>query len=161
MLYVTNGETTDFAHLRAGTLAWTPELEEGCAGCGFVFPDDEALVQAEFEKVLPFAQDVVASAARPGEPGRRTSGSTTKPFYLESDDTYKAGLPLANFTFAVSYGDPQDGAGAGAPRASARSTSSTASTAARSSRRDTDEWNGGERYGGKTDVYYHVMRRVR
>ena len=31
------------------TLAWTPELEEGCAGCGFVFPDDEDLVEAEFE----------------------------------------------------------------------------------------------------------------
>ncbi len=34
-------------------------------------------------------------------------GIETKPFYLESDDTFKAGLPLANFKFAVSYGDPQ------------------------------------------------------
>ena len=38
----------------------------------------------------------------------RTSGSTTKPFYLKSDDTYKTGLPGANFTFDVSYGDPQE-----------------------------------------------------
>src|SRR4051812_9938431 len=41
VLYVTNGESTDYAHVRQGTLAWTPELEEGCNGCGFVFPDDE------------------------------------------------------------------------------------------------------------------------
>ena len=51
-LYVTNGETTDFADINANSLAFTPELEEGCEGCGFVFPDDEALVQAEFEKTL-------------------------------------------------------------------------------------------------------------
>ena len=55
VLYVTNGETTDYAQPR-GALAWTPELSEGCPGCGFVFPDDEALVQAEFEKNLPFAR---------------------------------------------------------------------------------------------------------
>src|SRR5262245_31402763 len=30
VLYVTNGETTDFAHAQRGTLAWTPELSEGC-----------------------------------------------------------------------------------------------------------------------------------
>ena len=52
-LYTTNGEFTDWAHAERGALSWTPELEEGCAGCGFVFPDDEALVQAEFEKNLP------------------------------------------------------------------------------------------------------------
>src|SRR5262245_38378760 len=47
VLYVTNGESTDFSHLDHGTLAWTPELDEGCTGCGFVFPDDESLVQGE------------------------------------------------------------------------------------------------------------------
>ena len=26
VLYVTNGETTDYAHVNAKTLAWTPEL---------------------------------------------------------------------------------------------------------------------------------------
>ena len=52
VLYVTNGETTDYAHAETGALAWTPELSEGCPGCGFVFPDDDALVQAEFERNL-------------------------------------------------------------------------------------------------------------
>ncbi len=61
-LYTTNGETTDYAHAKAGTLAWTPELEEGIPGNGFVFPDDEGLIQAEFEKNLDFALDVAKSA---------------------------------------------------------------------------------------------------
>jgi Zinc carboxypeptidase len=107
VLYVTNGETTDYAHAERGTLAWTPELGEGePAGGGFVFPDDEAQVQAEFEKVLPYARDVVTSAANPAEPVSHL-GLTTKPFYLQSEDTYKAGLPQADFTFEYSYGDPQ------------------------------------------------------
>jgi hypothetical protein len=66
-LYTTNGEFTDWAHGDKGTLAWTPELEEGCAGCGFVFPDDEALVQAEFQKNLDFAVNVAKSQG-PGRP---------------------------------------------------------------------------------------------
>ena len=103
---MTNGETTDFAHVNAKTLAWTPELSEGDDRLGFVFPDDEAHVQAEFERNLPFALDVAKSAKDPDDPVSHL-GFETKPFYLKSDDTYKAGLPLANFTFDVSYGDPQ------------------------------------------------------
>jgi hypothetical protein len=64
VLYVTNGETTDYAHAATGALAWTPELSEGCPGCGFVFPDDEQLVQAEFERNLPFARSVARRATR-------------------------------------------------------------------------------------------------
>ncbi len=62
-LYVTNGETTDYADTRAGTVAYTPELSEGAPGAGFVFPDDEALVQAEFERMLPFHLGLARSAA--------------------------------------------------------------------------------------------------
>ncbi|MDP9143905.1 MAG: M14 family metallopeptidase [Actinomycetota bacterium] len=53
-LYVTNGETTDYAETTAGTIAYTPELGEGVPGAGFVFPDDEGLIQAEFDKTLGF-----------------------------------------------------------------------------------------------------------
>ena len=107
VLYVTNGEMTDYAHAVRGTLSWTPELEEGCAGCGFVFPDNEALIQAQFEKTLPFDLDVLKSAADPANPVSHL-GISTKPFYLKSDDTFKAGQPLADFTFKTSYGDPQE-----------------------------------------------------
>ena len=156
VLYVTNGETTDYAHVRRGALAWTPELSEGCPGCGFVFPDDEALVQAEFKKTLPFDLDVARSAADPARPVSHL-GLTTKDFYLKSDDTYKAGLPMADFTFKVSYGDPQE------VRVLARRSLGAVSlkyqvNGGPTQTKPTSEWNGGDRYGGSTDVYYHVMK---
>src|ERR687895_749478 len=70
VLYVTNGETTDYAHAATGALAWTPELGDGCPeeDCGFVFPDDEAAIQQEFERNLPFALSVAKSADHPDDP---------------------------------------------------------------------------------------------
>jgi len=159
VLYVTNGETTDFAHSQRDTLAWTPELGEGLpTGGGFVFPDDEAQVQAEFERALPFALDVAKSAANPADPVSHL-GLETKPFYLKSDDTYKYGLPLANFTFDYSYGDPQE------VRVIARRSLGDV-TLMYSINGDpaigvpTEEWTGGDRYGGKTDVHYRTMSGV-
>ena len=61
-LYVTNGETTDYSESSAGAIAYTPELGEGTPGAGFVFPDDEGLIQAEFEKTLPFHMGLARSA---------------------------------------------------------------------------------------------------
>ena len=106
VLYVTNGETTDYAHAKTGALAWTPELSEGCDGCGFVFPDDEALVQAEFERNLPFAQSVANSAGDPDDP-KTVTGIKTKPFYIDSEDPYKSSNPGTQLSFTKSYGDPQ------------------------------------------------------
>jgi hypothetical protein len=156
ILYVTNGETTDYAHLRDGTLAWTPELSPGCPTCGFVFPDDEALVQEEFERNLPFALSVARSAPNPAHP-ESSVGIDTKALYVKSDDTYKTGLPLANFTFQYSYGDPQEVRvnalrSIGAVSVKYQINGGAVHTAS------TSEWNGGERYGGKTDRYYHIMR---
>jgi hypothetical protein len=157
VLYVTNGEMTDFAYSRRGTISWTPELSPGCPNCGFVFPDDEANVQGEFLRNLPFALDVAKSTTDPANPVSHL-GLTTKPFYLKSDDTYKFGLPEANFVFDRSYGDPQavqvlamKSLGdvtlkwqiAGDP------TVHTAST---------DEWTGGEKYDLGTSRYYHAVR---
>jgi hypothetical protein len=155
VLYVTNGETTDFAHGQRGTLAWTPELSEGCDGCGFVFPDNEALVQAEFVRNRPFALDVAKSASDPDDPVSHL-GIETKPFYLKSDDTYKTGLPLANFTFEVSYGDPQE-VRVLAKRALGDVTLSYSINGEPAQSAPTEEWDGGERYGAQTDVYYHIM----
>ena len=85
-LYVTNGETTDYADTSAGTIAYTPELGEGDPGAGFVFPDDEALVQAEFEKTLAFHLGLARSAARSRRTRSRRSGIDVEPFYLDPDD---------------------------------------------------------------------------
>ena len=100
VLYVTNGEANDFMHKRGGALAWTPELSPGCPTCGFVFPDDQALVQEEFERNLPFAESVANSAADPDDP-KSSLGIKTKPFYIRSDDPYKEGIPGANFAFST------------------------------------------------------------
>ena len=78
----------------------------GLPDCGFVFPDDEALVQEEFERNLPFALSVARSADDPDDPVS-VLGIETKPFYTKSDDPYKDGLPGVDFEFAYSYGDPQ------------------------------------------------------
>ena len=107
VLYVTNGETTDYAHAVTGALAWTPAAPSaGCDGCGFVFPDDEALVQAEFERNLPFAGSVVDSAVDPDD-SEDGHGAHDQPFYVDSDDPYKRSNPGVQLGFARSYGDPQ------------------------------------------------------
>ena len=155
VLYVTNGETTDFAHAQNGALAWTPELSEGCDGCGFVFPDDEALVQAEFERNLPFALDVAKSAQDPDDPVSHL-GIDTKPFYFKSDDTYKTGVPGANFTFAVSYGDPQE-IRVLAKKALQNVDLKYQINGGKVQSTNASKFKGGDRYG-VTAVYYEVMR---
>ena len=157
VLYVTNGETTDYAHAVTGTLAWTPELSEGCDGCGFVFPDDDALVQAEFERILPFASSVANSAVDPDDP-KTVTGITTKPFYVDSDDPYKSGNPGVQLSFARSYGDPQPVAviakrSLGAVEVKYRINGGAVQSA------PTSEWEGGSRYN-PASVYYHQMRGV-
>ncbi len=144
VLYVTNGETNDYAHASTNTLAWTPELSEGCDGCGFVFPDDEALVQAEFERNLPFARSVADSAVDPDDP-RSVLGIETKPFYLTSDDPYKHGLPGLNFTFDYSYGDPQPVAVL-AKRSLGKVQVQYRINGGKEQRAETAEFAGGERY---------------
>jgi Zinc carboxypeptidase len=157
VLYVTNGETTDYAHAVTGALAWTPELSEGCDGCGFVFPDDEALVQAEFELNLPFAQSVANSAVDPDDP-KTVTGLTTKPFYVDSDDPYKSGNPGVQLSFDTSYGDPQPVAVIAKRSLGAVTVKYRINGGAEQSA-PTSEWEGGSRYD-PASVYYHQMRGV-
>jgi hypothetical protein len=157
VLYVTNGETTDYAHATTGALAWTPELSAGCDGCGFVFPDDDALVQAEFERNLPFAMSVARSAVDPANP-KTVTGITTKPFYVDSEDPYKSSNPGVQLSFTKSYGDPQPVAviakrSLGAVTVKYRINGGPVQSA------PTSEWGGGSRYN-PASVYYHQMRGV-
>jgi hypothetical protein len=157
VLYVTNGETTDYAHATTGALAWTPELSAGCDGCGFVFPDDEELVQAEFERNLPFALSVARSAVDPANP-QTVTGITTKPFYVDSEDPYKRSNPGTQLSFNKSYGDPQPVAviakrSLGAVTVKYRINGGAVQSA------PTSEWEGGSRYN-PASVHYHQMRGV-
>jgi Zinc carboxypeptidase/Immune inhibitor A-like, MAM domain len=162
-LYTTNGETTDWAHAR-GTLAWTPELGEGPNGDGFVFPDSEGAIQAEFNRNLPFARSVALSAADPDDPVSSV-GIETEPFYLDVSeiDPQKAHNPMSDFSFDLSYGDPQpveilakrdiDGDGQADPVTAHWTVDGGPPQSA-----PTAEWTGGDRYGTEGDVYYRIMR---
>lgn len=155
VLYITNGEIDGYAQEATGTLAWTPELSPGCPGCGFVFPDDEQLVQEEFLRNLPFAESVAESAADPDDP-KSNLGIKTEPFYLESDDAYKEGIPSLHLSFSESYGDPQPVAvlakrSLGAVTARWRVNGGPVQSA------PTTEWTGGQRFG-MTSTHYHQMR---
>jgi hypothetical protein len=174
-LYITNGTTDDYSYSKTGALSWTPELEEGCQGCGFEFPDDETKIQAEFTKNLPFALDLAKSAPNPANPVSHL-GNTAKPFYLDvgkdgkflpdGPDPEKTNNPASDFTFSVSYGDPQpvrvlakrdlDGNGtADAVTLNYQITRNGVAQAAQT--KSTSQWNGGSR-GEVGDVYYHVMQ---
>jgi murein tripeptide amidase MpaA len=155
-LYVTNGETTDYSDAR-GAVAFTPELSEGAPGAGFVFPDDEALVQAEFERALDFHVGLAQSAADADDPVSPV-GITVEPFYLTQDglDPQNGAESLFDFTFDVSYGDPQEvrvlaKRSLGPVRLVYRINGGRPHTVL------THEWNGGERYGPGTGTHFHVM----
>ncbi len=157
-LYTTNGETTDYAHARTNTLAWTPELGEGIPGSGFVFPDDEGLVQQEFLNTLPFDLDVANSALDPAHPVSHL-GNTVKPFYLElsSIEPELSGNPQGDFRFDVSYGDPQT-VQVLAARSLGNVTLKFQVNGGAVQSAPTVEWDGGERFGSPGDVYYHIVR---
>ena len=156
-LYTTNGETTEHAHNVYGTLAFTPEMstcqtasavdpddafEPGDCESGFNFPDSEALVQAEFEKNIPFALSVARSAQDPDDPVS-VVGRKAPDFQVDS--------------FDVSYGDPQTVAVTA--RRDLRNLAMRYSiNGGRSYRVPVREWAGGERYGDEADQYYAEFR---
>jgi hypothetical protein len=102
-LYTTNGEFTDWAHGEQGVLAWTPELES--LGEGFEFPDDEDLVQAEFERNLEFALNVAGSATDPDDPASHW-GMDTESLYLDVSalDPWKTNWQQSDLRVLVSHG---------------------------------------------------------
>jgi hypothetical protein len=161
-LYITNGEFTDWAHGAKKVLSWTPELNEGCDGCGFVFPDDEALIQAEFEKNIGFAHNVALSAADPDDPVSHW-GVDTADLYLDVSevDPYKSNNPLSDLTVDVSYGGGSTQAvEVLAKRAAGDVRLFYSVNGGPAQRVGTAETSPGERYGGNNayNVYYHYLR---
>jgi len=158
-LYTTNGDTDSHAQELYGTLGFTPEMatcasasdedpddewEAADCGSGFEFPDDEALVQAEFERNIPFAIAVALSAHDPDDP------------------VSVVGREAADFqpdTFDVSYGDPQTVA-VWAKRAlkNVRMRYRVDGGPVRTT--TVSEWTDGERYGDENNDYYGEFRGV-
>jgi murein tripeptide amidase MpaA len=160
-LYTTNGETTEHVHAKFDTLAFTPELDtcksatlffdddewepSDCDELGFSvfeFPDDEELVQFSFEKNLPFALAVAASAADPDDPVSPV-GLDNAPFYVDS--------------FTVSHGPPQTVA-VEAKRALKNKRLYYRINGGRARSANVKEWKGGERYGDEGNTYYAEYR---
>lgn len=156
-LYTTNGDTDAHAHVRYGTLGFTPEmstcetaaatdpddqwLPEDCVS-GFVFPDDEKLISAEVAKNLPFALAVARSAADPDDPVS-VVGRSTPDFVVD--------------TFDTSYGRSQQVAAI--TRRALRDVRMHYSVNGGRQRTVTArEWRGGERYGDTNDEYYAELR---
>ena len=163
-LYTTNGEQTDFAAADEGVLAITPELSEGNDGNGFVFPDSEGEVQHEFNINKDFAVTAAKSATDPDNPISSVN-IKTQPFYtnFSTVDPQKSFNPMSDFTFKHSFnGSDQlvqvlarrdldnDGVDDDVTLHYTIGNSTTETT--------TEEWNGGERYGGPGDTYYHVVQ---
>ncbi|HYO38087.1 MAG TPA: M14 family zinc carboxypeptidase [Nocardioidaceae bacterium] len=156
-LYTTNGETTEHAHQRYGTLAFTPEMStcqtasatdpndafrpEDCESV-FNFPDSEALIQAEFQKNIPFALAVARSAKDPSNPVS-VVGRKAPDFSVDR--------------FRVSYGDPQTVA-VTARRDLRRLRLRYSVDGRRPVTARVREWRGGERYGDQGDRYYAEFR---
>jgi hypothetical protein len=161
-LYTTNGEFTDWAHAEEQTLAWTPELSEGCPGCGFVFPDSPSAVQAEFVRTRDFALNVAKSANDPDDPVSH-AGIDTDAFYLDVSqiDPWKTNWPTSDLTVDESYGG-----GSSQPvevlakRAIGRVTLRYRIDSGPTQSIRALESPNGDVFGGNNayDVYYHYMR---
>ncbi|TDN91162.1 M14 family metallopeptidase [Microbacterium sp. BK668] len=160
-LYTTNGDLDTHMQERYGALGFTPEMstceaaadsvpddewvaEDDCVAFGFDFPDDEALIQAEFEKNIPFALAVAESALDPDDPVS-VVGRDAEDFRVDS--------------FSVSYGDPQTVA-VWAKRALKAKTMYYSVDGGKAKKAKLEEWSGGERYGFENTDYYAEYRGV-
>ena len=110
-LYITNGETTDHAYNKYGSMSWTPELDECetaaggtfCSGgSGFTFPDDEGKVEAVFQKNLDFARNVAVTTLDRDRPDRPRNATDDETQYQ-----VKGSPDIEPNRFNVSYGADQ------------------------------------------------------
>ena len=86
------------------------------------------------------------------------TGIKTKPFYVNSEDPYKSGIPGVQLSFTKSYGDPQPVAVL-AKRSLGNVTVKYRINGGAEHSAPTKEWAGGSSYG-QTSTYYHQMRGV-
>jgi murein tripeptide amidase MpaA len=141
-LYTTNGDTNDHLYSADRTLSFTPEGTPAASGSGFVFQDVEADVQAEFERHVQFALDLMRSARTPDRPVSHL-GNEVPDFVLDP--------------FDVSFGDPQT-VQVNARRDLGRITLKYRINGGRERSRRTREWQGGKRYSAEGDYWYHRVR---
>ena len=160
VLYVTNGETTDYAHVHAGTLAWTPELERGLRGLRLRVPRRRGAGPGGVRAEPAVRLDVARLGDEPGEPdvAPREHGQAVLPV---ADESTRRTAPSRCSTsrFDKSYGDPQRSRVL-AKRSLGAVTVKYQINGGATQERPTTEWKGGERYGpGKRHVLPRRRRR--
>jgi hypothetical protein len=158
-LYTTNGEADGHAANVNGMAMFTPEMstcqtasdldpdDEWNAGdcqSGFNFPDDEKLIQQEFEKNVPFALSVAETAQHPDRPSSAV------------------GLDAPDFTpktFSTSYarGAGQEVAVV-ARKAVRHKELKYRVNGGRTHDTSLRPWKGGETYGGEDNLYFDEYR---
>ncbi|MDH6625445.1 murein tripeptide amidase MpaA [Streptomyces sp. LBL] len=157
-LYTTNGEADGHAANVNGTAMFTPEMSTcetasdidpddawNAADCQsvFNFPDDEKLIQQEFEKNIPFALSVAESAARPDQPkssvGRSAADFTTAPF-------------------PTSYARGADQEVSVVVRKAVRDKELKYRVGGRTYDQTLRPWKGGETYGGEDNLHFDEYR---
>jgi Zinc carboxypeptidase/Immune inhibitor A-like, MAM domain len=142
-LYTTNGDTNDHMYASTKTISFTPEGTQAATGSVFAFQDNEADVQAEFERHVQFALDLARSAPDPTHPVSHLTGFEPPNFVVDK--------------FNVSYGSPQT------VQVNARRDLGTIRAHWQVNGGPTQsvnatEWTGGLRYGDDGDYWYHRMR---
>ncbi|MFD4504807.1 M14 family zinc carboxypeptidase [Streptomyces sp. NPDC058457] len=158
-LYTTNGEADGHASNVNGMAMFTPEMSTcqtasdidpndawNAADCQsvFNFPDDEKLIQDEFEKNIPFALSVAETAAHPDQPSS------------------SVGLSAADFTpaaFSTSYSRGADQEVSVVVRKAIRDKElKYRVNGGRTQDRALKAWKGGETYGGNDNLYFDEYR---
>ncbi|MFE6283888.1 M14 family zinc carboxypeptidase [Streptomyces sp. NPDC057877] len=158
-LYTTNGEADGHAANVNGTAMFTPEMSTcqtisnlypddpwNAADCQsvFNFPDDEKLIQDEFEKNIPFALSVAESAATPDQPKS------------------SVGIEAPDFTpapFSTSYSRGADQEVSVVARKSVRDKElKYRVNNGRTHEADLRAWRGGETYGGEDNLHFDEYR---
>ncbi|MEU1620823.1 M14 family zinc carboxypeptidase [Streptomyces sp. NPDC005722] len=158
-LYTTNGEADGHASNVNGLAMFTPEMStcqtasdidpddqwvaSDCQS-GFNFPDDEKLIEDEFEKNVPFALSVAETAAHPDVPSS------------------SVGLDAADFTpgsFTTSYSRGDDQQVSVVARKSLRDRElNYRVNGGRTKDESLRSWRGGETYGGEDNLYFDEYR---
>lgn len=158
-LYTTNGEADGHAGNVNGTAMFTPEMSTcqsasdldpddawNAADCAsvFTFPDDEKLIEQEFEKNVPFALSVAETAAHPDRPSS------------------SVGLDAPDFTpaaFTTSYSRGADQEVSVVVRKSVRDKELKYRVdGGRTHEAALRPWRGGETYGGRDNLYFDEYR---
>src|SRR3954469_12822693 len=156
-LYVTHGETVDWAYFQFGTIGFTPELDTaataGAGGSSFVFPDDEDKVEAVFEKNLHLALNMVNSATHVDRPSNYTQDP--------AEYQIKPTLDIQPSKFDVSYGGAQIIESVVRRTLGPVDINATISGPGGTSRTQllrATEYTGGERYGDVPGKYFVRVR---